>query len=285
VNTPQTQSFQTSDGWSLEGDLFQPPSPRIGVLISAGTGFPRRVYRHLARFLVDQGAAVLTYDYRGIGGSAVSDTQRQRIGYQDWGHYDQPAALAHLAARVPNVPLTHVAHSVGGHFLGLMPNHDQIARHAFLSVGTGYFGFHHKRYWPAEFYFWWIMGGYSLLRHGYVKPVLGWKGEPLPPNLFRTWRKWSHRRAYFKPDMQTVLRPSHYDQVTSPIRSWVFSDDPIATPRAAQELLSCYPNARTEIRVQTPQQIGRRRIGHEGAFRPGCELLWKDVSDWLLHEQ
>jgi predicted alpha/beta hydrolase len=280
---PIPQAFQTSDGWHLEGDLFLPPSPMIGVLISAGTGFPRRVYRHLAAFLAAQGAAVLTFDYRGIGGSAVEHAQRQQIEYTDWGHYDQPAALEHLAAQVPGLPLTHVAHSVGGHFLGLMPNQDRIARHAFISVGTGYFGGHHRRYWPMEFYFWWIMGGYTLARYGYVKPVLGWKGEPLPPKLFRTWRRWSHRPGYFRPDLEGAMQPADYQAVRAPIRSWIFTDDPIATPRSGQELLECYPNAPTQLHLNAPSAFGRPRIGHEGAFRPGCEPLWDDIANWLIH--
>ena len=278
ISEPLT--FETSDGWALAGDLYCGANPQVAFLISAGTGFPRQFYRHVATYLANQGAVVLTYDNRGIGGSNPGSLKGSPIEYADWGRYDLPAALDTLIARAPNLPVAHLAHSVGGHFIGLVPNHEKIVRHAFVSIGTGYFGGHHKRYLPMEFYFWWGFGTYSLLRHGYINNVGGWKGEPLPPKLFRTWRRWSHRRAYFTPDLAGPMSPHHYDRVTAPIRSWIFTDDPIATPRSAADLLANYPNAPHEIRVRTPKDYGVKRIGHEGAFRPGREALWEEIWDW-----
>ncbi|WP_424985826.1 serine aminopeptidase domain-containing protein [Microbulbifer sp. S227A] len=274
-------TFAARDGWRLMGDIYRSPDPRMGILISAGTGFPRGFYDAAARYWAARGAVVLTYDYRGIGGSAAADIARSGIDYPDWGHLDMPAALDRLGSAAPGLPLVHVAHSVGGHFLGLMPNHHMITRHAFLSVGTGYFGGHQLRNLPAEFYFWWGLGSYALARHRYIKPIGGWQGEPLPPNLFRTWRRWSHRRAYFRPDYDTLLAPQHYSAVTAPIRSWVFRDDPIATPRAAADLLACYPNAPSNIQQRSAADFGLRRIGHDGAFRKGREAVWNEVWGWL----
>ncbi|WP_319826466.1 serine aminopeptidase domain-containing protein [Thalassovita sp.] len=274
-------TFRAQDGWALAGDLFLPAAPRTAVLISAGTGFPRRFYRHLAAWLATRGATVLTYDYRGIGDSVGPDIRTSGIDYPHWGRFDMPAAVDTLAEFAPGLPLTHVAHSVGGHFLGLMPNHGAISRHAFVSVGTGYFGGHHRSYLPLEFYFWWVMGSYSLLRHRHIKRGGGWQGEPLPPALFRTWRRWAHHRDYFGSELGTVLRPQHYDQVTEPIRSWVFTDDPIATPRSARHLLESYPNAPHNVTLNRPGDYGLRRIGHDGAFRPGLEPLWRDIWIWL----
>ncbi len=279
--TTRPVTFRAQDGWSLAGDLFLPAAPRTAVLISAGTGFPRRFYKHLAAWLAAHGATVLTYDYRGIGDSAGTDLRDSGIDLPDWGRLDMPAAVATLADATPGLPLTHIAHSVGGHFLGLMPNQDAITRHAFVSVGTGYFGGHHRRYLPLEFYFWWVMGSYNLLRHRQIKPGGGWQGEALPPQVFRTWRRWAHRKDYFRSEMHSVLHPHHYDRVTAPIRSWIFTDDPIATPRSARSLLDCYPNAPQDLQLHRPADYGRRRIGHEGAFRPGLEPLWQDILDWL----
>lgn len=277
---PETLRFTASDGWQIEGDLFKGPTPRVGILISAGTGFPRGFYRRLAAWLAERGAIVLTYDYRGIGGSGADDPAWREIDYPDWGRFDAPAALDALAGAAPGLPLTHVAHSVGGHFIGLMPNHARFARHAFVSVGTGYFGGHHRSYWPLEVYFWWGMGSWSLARHGFISNKGGWQGEPLPPKLFRTWRRWSHRRAYFKPDLP-AMAPQFYAEVTAPIRSWLFTDDPIATPKTARDLLGCYPAAPVEVVLREPRDFGLKRVGHDGAFRRGREPLWQEVWDWL----
>lgn len=274
-------SFVTSDGVTLQGDLTTCEEPKLAVLVSSGTGFPRQFYHPVAQFMAERGAIVLTYDYRGIAESRQGDLAGSTIEYSDWGRHDMVAAVDSLREAAPGLPLTHMAHSVGGHFLGLMPNHQAIDRHAFISVGTGYFGGHHLKNWPLELYFWWGLGSFSLLRWGYIKPVGGWQGEALPPRVFKTWRRWSNRRSYFKSDFGGRLEPQHYADVTAPIRSWVFSDDPIATTRAGQDLLDCYPNAETSLQYRTPGELGVRRIGHEGAFRPGREALWTECWDWL----
>ncbi len=278
---PETISFTAADGWPLEGELYTGTPPRIAVLISAGTGFPRSFYRHIAQYLAQRGAAVLTYDYRGIGGSFTTHERFMQIDYADWGRFDTPASIDALEAHAPGVPLVHIAHSVGGHFLGLHHNHRKIARHAFVSVGTGYFGRHHLRYRPLEIYFWWIFGTYMLTRVGYIAAQSGWRGAPLPPKLFRTWRRWAHRPAYLAPELHTTLAPSHYDQVSAPIRSWIFSDDPIATRASGQDLLDVYSAAPTEVAYRTPADLGVAKIGHDGAFRKGQDRLWAELWDWL----
>lgn len=276
-------SFTASDGFQLKGNLYRSLEPRVAILISAGTGFPRQFYADMAIYLARLGAVVMTYDYRGIGGSAAADIVTSNIDYPDWGRFDLTAAIDTLQKAAPGLPITHLAHSVGGHFIGLAPNHKKINRHAFLSVGTGYVGGHHLRNIPLELYFWWGMGAYSLWRHGCIANVGGWKGEPLPPKLFCTWRRWSHRRAYFKPDLgkTEAMTPHFYNDVTAPIRSWVFPDDPIATKSTVQDLLECYPSAPHEIVFRSPADIGVRRIGHEGAVRLGREKLWSEVWEWL----
>ena len=70
--------------------------------------------------------------------------------------------------------------------------------------------------------------------------------------------------------------------MTAPIRSWVFTDDPIATPETAPILLRVYPHAPHEIVVRAPADYGTARIGHEGAFRRGLEPLWDEMFDWLV---
>lgn len=277
----QPVSIQTQDDWTLKGDLICGPDPKIAVMISSGTGFPRHFYHEVGRYLANKGAVVLTYDYRGIGESEGRGLARSGIDYPDWGRFDMVATLDHLERSAPGLRLTHLAHSVGGHFLGLMSNQDKIDRHAFASVGTGYFGGHHRSYWPLEMYFWWGIGSFSLWRHGYVKSGGGWQGEDLPPKLFKTWRRWSHRKDYLRSDFSDLLAPHHYDAVTAPIHSWIFEDDPIATKKSGRDLLDCYPNAPQEIVFRSPADVGVKRIGHEGAFRKGREALWSEWWDWL----
>src|SRR5215475_5986623 len=58
------------DGYELAATLFLPRgAKRHAVLISSATAVPRKIYRGFAGYLARRGCTVLTYDYRGIGGS------------------------------------------------------------------------------------------------------------------------------------------------------------------------------------------------------------------------
>jgi predicted alpha/beta hydrolase len=271
-----------ADGYPLSMRLVSAPSATTGVLVSSGTGFPKRFYDRFARRLAERGAAVLTYDYRGIGGSRPDDLAAMSMDYTDWGRLDMPAALDVLAEAAPDCPLVHVGHSVGGHFVGFMPNHGLIARHAFVSVGVGWWGAHHRSYNPLELFFWHVYGPYSLRRRGYVRGGGLWAGTDLPRGVFETWRRWCLKEPYFLEELGDRLQPHGFYEVSAPVRSWIFRDDPIATPVAAQALLSAYPRAPSTLILRRPEDYGVRRIGHEGAFRRGMETLWNEIGDWLL---
>lgn len=278
-------TVKASDGWPLAATVYRGADPKVAVLISAGTGFPRRFYRHVAQHLAARGAVVLTYDFRGIGGSVVGELNGSAIDYPDWGQLDMPAAMDHLAALAPGLPLTTLGHSIGGQFVGFMPDQSRIARHAFVSVGSGYWGVHHRSRIPLELFFWWGFGAAHLLRHGFIKGGGLWPGESLPPQVFKTWRRWSQRRGYLQPDLQSGRYSHSFDQVQAPIRAWVFPDDGIATPKACADTLSHYPNAPSQIHIRSAKDLGVRRIGHEGAFRKGQIALWDELFAWLAEGQ
>lgn len=279
----ETRDFAApaADGYPLSMRLVAPPDPVAAVMVSSGTGFPKGFYDRFARHLAGRGAAVLTYDFRGVAGSRPDDLAAMRMDYPDWGRLDMPAALGVLREAAPGLPLLHVGHSVGGHFPGFMPNHDRIARHAFVSVGSGYWGRHHRAYNPLELFFWHVYGPYSLARRGYIRGGGLWGGTDLPRGVFETWKRWCHSRDYFLDELRDRLRPHHFDAVAAPIRSWIFTDDPIATPAASESLLRIYPAAAKETVLRAPADYGVRRIGHEGAFRRGMEPLWDEILDWL----
>ena len=272
--------ISTADGTVLAGRLFKPSHAKMAILISSGTAYPLEFYERAARYFASQGAVVLTYDFRGIGRSAPDTLKHSPIDYVQWGQLDQTAALDALKAAAPDLPLFHVGHSIGGSFAGFMSNHAEIAAHAFVSVGTGYWPHHLRSYNPVELFFWFGFGPFHLLRHGYIKQGRLWTGTDLPPRVFRTWRRWCMTHDFFGKELKAgKLEPQYFAKVTSPIRSWVFSDDPIATPKSSAVLLGLYPNAPHEVIHRTPADYGRSRIGHDGAFRKGMEPLWQDILE------
>lgn len=272
--------FHAADGTTLAGRLFRPDQPRLAILVSSGTAYPLGFYERTARYLAQCGAVVLTYDFRGIGQSAPETLKNSPIDYAEWGQQDMAAALETLKANAPGLPVFHIGHSIGGSFAGFTPNHADIHSHAFVSVGSGYWQHHQRNYNPGELFFWFGLGPMHLLRHGYIKQGKLWTGTDLPPRVFKTWRRWCMTRDFFGTDLRNgKLEPQHYSAVTSPIRSWVFSDDPIATPTAAKVVLSLYPNAPHQIIYRSPSDYGRPRIGHDGSFRKGMEPLWQEILD------
>lgn len=205
-----------TDGYPLAMRLVSAQSPTMAVLMSSGTGFPKGFYDRFARHLAHRGAAVLTYDFRGIAGSRPEDLAAMTMDYVDWGRLDMPAALDALIEAAPGLPVVHVGHSVGGHFLGFMANQDRIARHAFVSVGSGYWGRHHRSYNPMELFFWFGFGPWSLARHGYIKGGGLWAGTDLPRGVWETWRRWCLKEPYFLDELRDGLKPHHLRRGNGP---------------------------------------------------------------------
>lgn len=279
--TAEDVTFETEDGWTLAGTVYRGDAPKMAVMISAGTGFPRRFYRHAAAWFAARGAVVLTFDFRGIGDSAVEDLANSGIDYPHWGQFDMTAALERLEEAAPGLPLMSLGHSIGGQFVGFMKNGDKLARNAFVSVGSGHWGVHFKHRIPLELFFWWGYGALELARFGYIRGGGLWGGEALPPGVFKTWRRWSGRRAYLLPDLAAGLYEHRFDQPQGPICAWVLSDDGIATETACSDTLSHYQKAEKHLVVRTPTQLGAKKVDHEGAFRKGREALWSEIWDWF----
>ncbi|MEM9421406.1 MAG: alpha/beta fold hydrolase [Pseudomonadota bacterium] len=289
---PSTEVHETKltisarDGYPLSALRISSPSPdteppRAGLMITAGTGFPKSYYRHFAHRAAKRGYCVYLYDCRGIGGSAPDDLAQLKMEYTDWGRYDMPAVADHIADEMGGKPLLHVGHSVGGHFVGFMDNHDKIKAHAFVCVGSGYWRGHHLWYRPFVLWFWHGHGARSVKKRGYVSRGGGWTGQPLPKGVFSTWKRWCAHKDYFLPELKTTLKPHYFADVKAPIRSFIYTDDPIANEKAGQFILNRYPNAKTEMLVQSPKELGLKRVGHNGPFTKATNAASDAVLSWL----
>ncbi len=285
--SPQTEkiSFAARDGYPLVGTLKRPLSEPIGgLLITAGTGFEQRFYSHFADYAAERGFIVFTFDARGIGQSSPEDLSTFEMHYTQWGRHDTPAALDALAAAAPDLPLVHVAHSVGGHFLGLWDNHDRVSAHVFTCVGSGYWRDHKPGIALAASYLWHIYGPYSLKRHGYVKKGGGWSGASLPRGVFEPWKQWCNQPRYFLNELNTddVFKGHSYNDVTRPITSMIYTDDQVASPKTGQVMLDLYPNAKTEMLVRSPDDYSLKAIGHNGPFKKAAKAAQDEIIDILL---
>jgi hypothetical protein len=86
--------LSASDGYALAATLFLPRGTKHStVLINSATAVPRKIYRAFATYLAGRGCVVLTYDYRGIGGSRPQRLAGFAATMSDWVVLDVASAV------------------------------------------------------------------------------------------------------------------------------------------------------------------------------------------------
>jgi predicted alpha/beta hydrolase len=270
-----------SDGYMLAASLFLPRGTKHNtVLINSATAVPRKIYRGFATYLAGRGSVVLTYDYRGIGGSRPASLKGFAATMSDWAVLDVASAVTWMRGRYKGMPLGVVGHSFGGQAIGLLPNNDMIARSLLVSAQAG----HWALMTPPENYRVYAMLNYlgrpitRLL--GYTPGKLG-IGEDLPKGVFLQWSDWVMNKRYYYDDPKLAAL-TNYSQYTHPVRALSFTDDPWATRPMVELLCSGFTATKPEILSIEPKQVGAAKIGHFGFFRPEFrDTLWKESADWL----
>ena len=274
------------DGVVLRGHLWQGDAASVigSVIVNPATGVAARYYHRYARFLAEAGFSVVTYDYRGIGGSRPPTLRGCRYRWRDWGEQDFDAALGFALAQGRSGPLQVVGHSIGGFLPGFSPQAQKIDR--MLTVGAQY------AYWRdyAElhrkklFWKWHVVMPALTLAFGYFPGQrLGWL-EDLPRGVANEWSFRGRRMEDSYPRHERADLVARFATLTAAILAVGLSDDPIDSPRAIDRTLNYYQAAdRTHV-LLTPHDFGFQAIGHFGLFherhRPG---FWTQSLDWLLH--
>jgi predicted alpha/beta hydrolase len=275
-------ALRCSDGRELAANWFSAAQPRAVVMISGGTGFPRTFYFKLANYAAERGYDALVYDYRGMGASAPGDLSRETTRMSDWGLFDMRAALAAAVEKARGLPVATLGHSIGGQLLGLLKNHEQARAHVQIATSVGYWRWERAPFKYLAWWFWRVHGPVMLALKGYIPTGGGWAGLPLPRGVYEEWRRWCLRPEHFGPELATTLADNVFAEIRAPLLSLGFTDDPIATHRTITELHHFFPNAARESRWFSPEDIGVKRIGHEGFFASRHrDSLWRPVFDWL----
>jgi predicted alpha/beta hydrolase len=283
-------TFPAADGYLLGATLFLPRgAKRHAVLINSATAVPRKIYRGFAGYLARRGCAVLTYDYRGTGGSrqkpAGGHTQPKSLaGFKasmsDWAALDVTAAVAWMRERYRSLPLNYVGHSFGGQALGLLANNSEVSRALLIAAQAGYW----KLMASPERYRVYVMlnlVGTPLTRlMGYAP---GWSGLglDLPKGVFQQWVGWVMSERYLFDDPALKALPN-FSRFEGAICALCFSDDPWATKPAVELLCSGFTSASPEILTVAPADVGATKIGHFGFFRPEHrDTLWRGAAEWI----
>jgi predicted alpha/beta hydrolase len=273
-------TIPATDGYALSAIVREPEQPRRVVIVSGGTGFPKEFYGRFAAYLEERGNAVVTYDYRGMGGSAPESLRGFTTTMREWGTKDQQGVIDWCARTWPGLPIVLVGHSVGAQLVGMLPRLERVERVVMIAGSTGYWRFHPIPYRWFAFTFWRLHGPLMLALKGYIPAKFLWSGLAVPRGVFLEWRLWCS-----VPDYLFEIDPSQiplYERLRVPLRAWCFSDDPIGNTKTVPRLLRRYTNAQVSERWVTPKELGVPRIGHEGFFRAQHRAtLWPEVEAWI----
>ncbi len=266
-----------AQGHALVASVFEQPGSDTVVLVNAATGVPRQFYKHFAAYLRDHGWTTVTYDYRGIGGSAPANLRGFDARMRDWALIDMPAVIDWLSAEFRPRRIFSVGHSFGGQGIGLLERPDRITAMVGVSAQSGYWG---------------VQGGAERYRARFAVTVLipvltrlfgyfPWSrfaaGEDLPGGVALEWARWCRNPDYLLGDATLPLE--RYDAFDAPILAYSIEDDDWGTARAVDAMMRAYSHVTRRHLV--PADYGLGKIGHMGFFRRGAEAIWDEAIAWL----
>jgi predicted alpha/beta hydrolase len=283
-------TIEARDGYPLAATLYAPAGNNKGraiVVVGAATAVPRTFYRAFAEDLVARGHPVVTFDYRGIGGSKPRAPQTLRnFPYRNrtWGTVDIASVIDWAVARYPDRALHWVGHSFGGFGFGLADNGHLVRRS--LHVAT-------------PFSYWGQMDGgekYRIAALAYAgMPIVGQLvgklpgkflgGEDLPKAVMLEWAQWLRSPNMFFDD-PTLPETKNFARVTSDMLWLRITDDPWATDAGMRRWQSKFSSATMRVERIRPADAGVKAIGHIPFFKPRFrETLWPRAIAWISPDQ
>ncbi|AFY47235.1 putative alpha/beta hydrolase [Nostoc sp. PCC 7524] len=255
-------------------------SERSVVFLSAFAA-PQIYLRWFAAYLAAQGWGVLTFDYRGIGGSKDAGVELDsQTTFDDWVNLDIPAAIAEVRQRTKTKFLGVIAHSIGGQLLGQSLACKSIDGALFISS---------QRLMPELF------KGKARLRIHYAYtlfpvfiqifghlPISKFTlPQECPKQILLQGIRWG--QSGLITDASGVNIESRFAEYKRPLIMITISDDDYyASPASVEALAKLYAGAKIRHKIITPQDYGLEKIGHFGFFnRHVPKELWCQAEEWL----
>ena len=289
---PIPQSFHTTaqDGTAIHGTLWRGGGDNAPVVtLHCATAVHSRYYARFAAWLAAQGFDVLSYDYRGIGGSRVGPLRGFAADWIDWARLDAEAVMTYVESRFPGRRYYAVGHSIGGVCVTLAPASHRLTRIVTVGAQFAYW----RDYAPDQR---WQM----LLRWHLFMPMLtevlgyfpgkrlGWL-EDVPKGVVRNWSRMG-------PRLESALRRGRHSTlslepraiapqiagITAPVLAVSCTDDPFATVAATERLLTYLSGAERHHLRLDPSLVGVPEIGHFAFFHARFQpSLWPFVPAFL----
>lgn len=250
--------LRTADGVELASTWLSPGAPRGVAVVAPAMGVTARFYSRFAGWLQEQGYAVLTFDYRGIGQSLQGSLRDVEVDVVGWARYDAGAALDQAAST--GLPILWIGHSLGGQILPFIPGIERVGRVVTVATGSGYWRENAPRLRMAVWWLWYVAVPISMRMYGYFPGRRLRKVGDLPRGVMAQWRQWC-----LDPEYAAGTFGSLYAEVKLPITSLSFTDDEFMSERNIRSLHSHYTGSQVELRRYSPAEVGR--VGHFGFFK------------------
>lgn len=272
-------SLATQDRYILGALKYPASTPLRGRIVVAGAmGVPQEFYRRFAQFAARRGFETLTFDYRGIGHSRPATLEGFRMDLLDWGRQDLAAAVD--ATTSHETPLYVLGHCYGGKAFGLLPNHRKVRGCYVFGMGAGWRGWMPLGERLRSLPMWYVALPLLTAWKGYCPWKMLSRGEDLPIDVYRQWRRWCRFPRFFFDDPRLHEIKEQFARITTPLMAVNALDDAWATPRSRDAFLRGYRHAPTTI-VELAPSDALGSIGHMGFFRSRSETLWGDVLAWF----
>ena len=277
---PEILHIPSTDQFLLSARLYRSADAKGIIQINSATGVKKEFYHHFACYLQSQNFHVVTFDYRGIGGSRPTSLRGFQAQNHEWGKKDMTAVLDWIEASFPALKKYIIGHSAGGQQLGWMSNHDRIEKAFLVGCSVGYVPYLTAPYRYFAAFAFHVLFPATIPVFGYVPVKRFGLGEDLPKGVAWEWRKWCLHPNYFGEDLQTTLKPHYFDKIKYPIHALYLEDDPIANTKTVNELLQFYSNAPKTTERVLLKDVQAKKVGHFGFFSRALQsYFWhKPVS-------
>lgn len=278
----RTLRIPAADGFPLAATLFHPEKGADRpVILAPAMGTKRGYYAQYAADLAGRGFTVVSFDYRGIGGSRPASFRGFDASLEEWGTEDLAGVIDWVTAAHPARAPVLVGHSVGAQVLGLAPNNGEVAGVVAVTAGSAYW-----RLWsgPARYalaLLWYVGVPALTAAFSYFPAGLVGLGEDLPGGVARDWARLARRPGYIF-GAERRQGGDGFGGYGGSLLAYSFTDD-FYSPRAAVEkLLEAYGGADREHRHLAPGDVGLAEVGHFGFFRESArETLWRESAEWI----
>ncbi|MCD8504537.1 MAG: alpha/beta fold hydrolase [Burkholderiaceae bacterium] len=302
MSSARPLTYTAPDGYLLAGHCWMHARAQAPVvIINPATSVVSRYYARFAAYLNLHGYHVMTYDYRGIGGSRHGSLRDLRAGWLDWGELDFEAALLEAKRRFPDSQVHAVGHSVGGVLIGLAPSNHLISRVFTMGAQHAYWpDYLGSQRWAMRLRWHVVMPALTKLFGYFPGKRLGWL-EDTPAGVVQDWVApapdfvdtylVSSEHRGFRGSRQLTLAQCddlrrRFAQMTAPTLAFSITDDPYGTVPAIERLLANFSGSQTSHLRLAPDDIGVNQIGHFGFFHGRFEqTLWPIALHWLQHGQ